>query len=240
MRCLSACCVHYEYDSTKVRGPCKVVAVLLLHCSHRCTPVVLGCASLGNTHPTRGKGVEEDVAVVHEDDQSWWSSSLQTALPFGAVCLADTPRNSPLSSEKAPTCLPAGFLPLYTLWLSLRRFVFRAKPTVLLFFFFFLLPACLLYTVLYYDHELYYIRRIYYICIYTHQSGTVNNELKAYASPKSGSLLAHTLLSHALFSVEGIDILTQPAVHLPQLLKSHRTMYGFVTRRCDGCSNTHI
>lgn len=108
-------------------------------------------------------------------------------------------------------------------------------------FFFFLLPACLLYTVLYYDHELYYIRRIYYICIYTHQSGTVNNELKAYASPKSGSLLAHTLLSHALFSVEGIDILTQPAVHLPQLLKSHRTMYGFVTRRrCDGCSNTHI
>lgn len=137
MGCLSACCVHYEYDSTKVRGPCKVVAVLLLHCSHRCTPVVLGCASLGNTHPTRGKGVEEDVAVVHEDDQSWWSSSLQTALPFGAVCLADTPRNSPLSSEKAPTCLPAGFLPLYTLWLSLRRFVFRAKPTVLLFFFFF-------------------------------------------------------------------------------------------------------
>lgn len=75
-----------------------------------------------------------------------------------------------------------------------------AKPTSFFFVIFFLLLACLLYTVLHYDHELYYIRRIYYICIYTHQSGTVNNELKAYASLESGCLLTDTLCASSCAS----------------------------------------
>lgn len=106
-------------------------------------------------------------------------------------------------------CLSAGFLPLYTV-IVIAEIRFWPMPTLFFLPFFFLMPACLLYTVLYYDHEILYTM-IYYICIYTHQSGTVNNELKAYASPETGFLLTNTRPANEPFSMADVGVLTQPA-----------------------------